>query len=835
VRLKFLRAIIALLLCVHAQTYAQTDTLFWFVAPEVTKGTAYDFDRPIIFRITTYAIPATVTIAQPAGGGMPVQTVTIPAYSTSSVDVTNWIDDIENKPPNTILNNGIRLSSTSPVTVYYEVVSAGCKCDPELFVLKGKNALGTNFYVPSQNIYQNYNDPQYIPTPYPRVDVVASENSTSVTITPTKNIVGHTAGIPFTITLNAGQTYCIQGLSRAAVDHLQGTIISANKPVAVTISDDMAHADICSDLLGDQIVPVPVLGTEYIAVKGQLTSASEEVFLTATTSGTTVSQDGTYVTTLAAGQTYNLAVTGASTYIQTSNPVYALQLTGIGCETGTALLPPVSCTGSTEVSFTRSTSESLYLNLLVPVAGRGTFLVNGVPGVITSAQFSAVPGTANKWYAASISLPSATYPANSAVRITNSSMLFHLGVLNGEDLTGSRFGYFSNYGGIDPNASTSTPIICKGNDIHLTVDSMFGATYHWSGPNGFTSNLRSPVIAGASTAASGTYTVTVTTANNCSGTGKVTVSVVGIINTEIEDTLCEGDMVILGADSIRTAGTYKHTFTSSGGCDSVVTLTVLILKQPVAEITLADKACTSDSLDLFLTHLPLPGNTYTWDVGDATTLKGAGDGPFVLTWKTPGKKYVHLTAKNKCGTADATDSIFVNANPEIEITDVIKGQVCGDDTVKFDATANGLLTYQWEPAEYFYVTSGSHAEAKLPLRTKVQVIVKDTAGCIGYATADVYNNPGCCNVTVATAFTPNNDGKNDQVRIITMAYNQTLFYFKIYNRYGQKLFETNDISTGWDGTFKGTPQDMGTYYYVLRYRCADGSVSMQKGDVTLLR
>jgi len=134
---------------------AQKDTEFWFAAPEVSQHSSSFLDRPIFFRITTYDFPAVVTISQPANtNGMPVQTINIGANSTQSVDITPWIDSIENKPPDAVLNYGIKISSTALISVYYDVVTGGgtsSPSNPEAFGLKGKNALGMDFVVPSQN------------------------------------------------------------------------------------------------------------------------------------------------------------------------------------------------------------------------------------------------------------------------------------------------------------------------------------------------------------------------------------------------------------------------------------------------------------------------------------------------------------------------------------------------------------------------------------------------------------------------------------------------------------------------------------------------------------
>ena len=178
-------------------SFAQLDTLFWFVAPEVAQSHG---DRPIVFRFATLATPSTITISQPANPGFPPQIINLGANAAQTLDLTPWIDMIENKPANSVLNYGFRIKATAPIMAYYEVVTS-CNCNPDIFTLKGRNALGTNFIVSAQTFLNNAN--------YARsgFDIVATQNNTSITIIPSNAIVGQAAGVPFTIVLNAGETF----------------------------------------------------------------------------------------------------------------------------------------------------------------------------------------------------------------------------------------------------------------------------------------------------------------------------------------------------------------------------------------------------------------------------------------------------------------------------------------------------------------------------------------------------------------------------------------------------------------------------------------------------
>src|SRR5579872_7137934 len=78
----------------------QQDVTFWFVCPDVSQTGGLNLDRPIYLRLTAFSSAATVTISQPAGGGMPTATIPIAAHSTVSFDLTPWIGMVENSPAN---------------------------------------------------------------------------------------------------------------------------------------------------------------------------------------------------------------------------------------------------------------------------------------------------------------------------------------------------------------------------------------------------------------------------------------------------------------------------------------------------------------------------------------------------------------------------------------------------------------------------------------------------------------------------------------------------------------------------------------------------------------
>jgi IgGFc binding protein/CHU_C Type IX secretion signal domain len=583
--------LIAFLLFVQ-KSFAQTDTAFWFAAPDISSD--FGYDRPIAFRISSFQLACVVTVSQPANSGFVPQTITLAPFSTQTVDLTSQINNIECAPGNIIQNRGLKITSNNKIAAYYEVNVNGP--NPELFALKGRNALGLNFYISSQNILDNASE--YTPAALSSFNIIASEDNTTITITPTKNIVGYLANIPFGIILNKGQTYAAIATSRLANQHLDGSYISSTKPIAITLADDLLNGGIfgssCRDLAGDQTIPINVLGSQYIAIKSNLNSPNDKLFVTAVANNTTVSQDGILVTTINAGQSATLSVNNQSTYVETSSPAYVYQLAGAGCEVGAAILPKIDCTGSGSVSVARSSNEDLYITLLVKNGGQGNFLINNNAGIITSTQFSLVPATGGQWYFAKVFLSLSSYPNGSIIKISNTSSLFQMGFLQGNTL-GLSFGYFSDFNTVRATVTSSNNNPCIGTNLTLSAETIPSATYNWSGPNGYTSSSQNPVLSNVTIPLSGYYVATVTVPGCGTYKDSVNITVKPKTVSTINQSICQGTTYA----GYSTAGQYVDIFTGANGCDSTRTLNLTI--KPKSFKTISQTICEGQSFETYIT------------------------------------------------------------------------------------------------------------------------------------------------------------------------------------------------------------------------------------------
>jgi gliding motility-associated-like protein len=433
---------------------AQIDTSFWFVAPDISQGLG---DRPIYLFFNTYGQAATVKVRQPANGAFVPITKVIPANSIDSINLTAFIASIENNTANTVLNNGLYISSTQKISTLYSIKSTANK---EYLSLKGPKALGVDFYVPMQEFWNQA--PATSPKSFSSFDIVASQNNTTVLITPKTAIIGHAANATFTVLLQQGQTFSCQDTARSATTSLAGSIVSANKPIAISIQSSGLNQSGCLSSVTDQITNSTYIGTDYIVNKGK--SITEKIFVLATQNNTQITvNDGSTTTHVSNfGENYIYTASQPITYVSANKPVYVFHVSGYGCRLSGAQLPPFFCAGTFTTSFTRTASDSLALNLFTRTGFEGSFALNGNASLIPASAFTVVPGSSGNIKSAKLYYSTATIPVGSHNVVTNSGDVFGLGTLNGSSVRGSAYAYHSEF--------VSYPSINAGSNFTLCAN-----------------------------------------------------------------------------------------------------------------------------------------------------------------------------------------------------------------------------------------------------------------------------------------------------------------------------------------------------------------------------
>ena len=579
-------ALIFTLLSVSFTSRAQIDRQFWFAVPEVSEDHA---DRPIRLHFSAQNQDANITISIPTNNQFTPIQVSLAAHSSTIVELTDWIDMLENTVYNAPQNKGLLIESDFPITTYYEVLGGYPQSyNNDIFSLKGNNALGNEFYTPFQASYENEDV-----NAWSSIDVVATEDSTVINFELTNDAYNQNSRT-FSVVLNRGQTYSVRCNSRYENLKLDGSRVTSNKPIAVTLKDDsvLGMSGHNYDLIGDQIVPTDVIGDEYIITPG-------EVFILSTENNTTVSVNGTQQSLIDAGETYTFNVV-ATSYITASAPVYAWQIIQTGSEYGGALIPAITCAGSYEVNFNRTTNEQFVLIVIVEAGGENNFLLNDAQAFISGNEFQNVLGTNGQWKYLLKAFNDLEIPTGQNSKIENATSPFQLGFYNGSEASGNRYGYFSNYDvlnlGINFDACDNTIL-----QVPAGLDS-----YQWS--DGSTNNT-------LNVDTTGTYWV-YATEGGCEATDTVFVQIKpGVEHTFLGDTFLCSDSGITLTIPFDTSYSYQwntgdttHEIIAYG--DSVYFVTVInefdcsitdkieVTSQVLKEYALNDSVICDDEITL---------------------------------------------------------------------------------------------------------------------------------------------------------------------------------------------------------------------------------------------
>jgi gliding motility-associated-like protein len=441
-------------------SFGQQDTEFWFVAPDVSSSQG---QSPIGLKLLSYDNAATVTITQPANGGFTPIVVNLGANTVSTVDLTPFLADIETPSADAVSDNGLKIVSTELITAYYELTAGSNK---EIFSLKGTKGLGTDFYSPFQKQWDNAS---VSPGTFSSIDIVATEDGTQVAITPTTAVVGHPQDVTYVVLLNEGETYSARDVNLSAGTTLAGSIISADKDIAVTLFSGALVNSGCNSTMGDQITPTDNLGTDFIIRKG--TSSDDRVYILGTQNNTGITIENLSTTTslISWSETYELDLTDDINYIKTTKPVYIWHASGNGCNLNGAQVPPIYCAGKYDQTFSRGTSDSLGLIVHIRAGYEDDFLLNGSSTLLTAGDFSAVPGTGGEFVVALKYFTTAQIPVGSFNKLTNTEEIFGMAIMNGSNGNGSGFAYVSEFisypfidAGLDNSICANMPFSVNG-------------------------------------------------------------------------------------------------------------------------------------------------------------------------------------------------------------------------------------------------------------------------------------------------------------------------------------------------------------------------------------
>ena len=294
----------------------------------------------------------------------------------------------------------------------------------------------------------------------------------------------------------------------------------------------------------------------------------------------------------------------------------------------------------------------------------------------------------------------------------------------------------------------------------------------------------------------------------------------------------------------RTSGDFQPTFTypdtgtftvklianPGSTCEDSIERFVKIYPKFHTAFSDSGRYCTGFPIsftDLSSTSIK-PVTYWKWDFGDGES--SSEQNPH-HNFAYGGTYDVLLISKNTKNCVDTSFHKLVidNFRPSAGMdTTIVKGE-------KIHFNAFGGTEYVWTPSANLSDTIISNPVGYFPDtgRFTYVVHVNNLFGCSGFDTihVSVINQ---AEFFMPNAFTPNGDGRNDIFRPVAIGY-KSIRYFKIFNRWGELVYNDNSFEAGWDGSYKSQLAEMGTYFWEIGFTDILGKESALKGDVVLIR
>jgi gliding motility-associated-like protein len=404
-----------------------------------------------------------------------------------------------------------------------------------------------------------------------------------------------------------------------------------------------------------------------------------------------------------------------------------------------------------------------------------------------------------------------------------------------------------------------TPATCNRADGSIALSASGGTpplSYTWTS---------SPVQLKdtAANLGAGNYSCTILDVNGCATTynGTVPKKTAAVLTAVTDkDAICAGASATLQVSANAPVGNYSWqpgngsgpgitvspaattsyivSATDTLGCEVTDTVKVTVTPAPQPPVV-ADVTACADSIALLKVQSPSVLLTYNWyeiATGGDPLARG-------ISFAAPAAA-APVTYYVEAGTGACTSArIPVNVNRLEQVA---------SPAVTATRLMPNSVTFVWQPvpgaAGYQVSVNGgafvapssglagtTHVVTGLPLSqgVNIQVIALGAQACQHSEAAMASAKLLSQDLFIPNAFTPNNDGLNDLFRAEgNIISGQSM---KIFNQWGELLFETGGTGAGWDGTYKGKPQPSGVYVYAIRLKLADGTETLRKGSLNLIR
>jgi gliding motility-associated-like protein len=398
-------------------------------------------------------------------------------------------------------------------------------------------------------------------------------------------------------------------------------------------------------------------------------------------------------------------------------------------------------------------------------------------------------------------------------------------------------------GVMDATITPAGPYCSNDAPVNL-VAAMTGGS--WSGPGitNASTGLFNPSISG-----SGSFNIIYAIAGSCGDADTVTIVVNPAHNASINPSgpYCVTDNPVFlssfenggvwagaGITNASTgsfdpaqagAGSHQIIYSISGTCGDADTITIVVNALANTAITSTGPYC--DNIGVFDLTAATSGGIWS-----GAGITNTSTGSFNPIFAGVGTHTIIYLITGACGNSD-TVSVTVLPSPTANAVGTDESCIG-----KLDGSATASGIGGTAPYSYLWETTATTASITGMAPGEYSVVVSDANGCFAADTALILGATTPCEVIVPVIyipniFTPNNDGNNDVLYVRGQGIDH--FTLSIYDRWGEKVFETSELSIGWDGTFHNKHMDAGVFVWQLHAEFSDGTVKDDKGSITMTR
>ncbi|RYY55793.1 MAG: T9SS type B sorting domain-containing protein [Chitinophagaceae bacterium] len=398
-----------------------------------------------------------------------------------------------------------------------------------------------------------------------------------------------------------------------------------------------------------------------------------------------------------------------------------------------------------------------------------------------------------------------------------------------------------------PVTASNDTAVCRNSPVQLAVSG--AQTYGWTPSAGLSNtNTANPV---AITPQTVEYIVTGTSANGCTGKDTVLIEVLPspVVTVTDDITICQNTSVQLGATGgVEYLWTPAGTLSDPGIASPVATPTGTTTY--VVDVRDANQCLSRDSVTVSLRPLPVFSATPEYSVCYQDSVRLDATGGDVYTWSpatgvsnpsiasprvSPGSTTLYTVEilETTCNLS-ASFPVEVNVRP-LPVLQTAKSNDLDCSTGSSQLSVRGASTYLWSPATGLSDPTSSNPRATPRVTTTYAVTGSDRAGCASTDSLTIeFSKTLLSGYFMPTAFTPNRDGINDCYSVSYWGVIENI-EFSIYNRWGERIFYSTSPNACWNGTYKGIPQEAGTYVYMIKANTVCESGIFRKGTFVLIR